>query len=533
MRESPAEADGGGRLRAAVLVCLGVTLAGVFAFAIRHQPRQGDTYVLVRGSSNIIDCLKAGRFSSCNQSIAHAATGPADVGAFPLLQYIPAVALRSIGVSTEWTLRSLTLLSFGSLVAVLAVAYYTLRRVAPPLWAPVVTAALLASPLLYYGQSSLGEELAAATILIAVAAVLLDARPVIVCALVALACLTKETNPPFLFVLAAICAVAPQRGTAARRRRTLSAITIGVVAGVVLNAAFNVFRFGSLQNSAYMQSMYENTKPVVMFRLFVAQWFSPNGGLLWFWLLAPLLIFGVAVVASGRPRWSLQRLAAPIIALLLVGQILLLSTWWMPFGWYAWGPRLVLPLIPALSVAGAAVGAPYATRTMVKILRSRAFIPIVIVAIASGLAQAAVLFDVTAAPKFFAAAARLCSHETGPRGPGTARYYRCLLKGAWSTHPTMLRLGLDGLTKPWGVVVTIAFAGAVTLLFYAARRAATDETPASPSSPSAEPVVIDDAERETGSYDRERTRSRSSSLATLPVAFKGSSSTISNVRGTL
>jgi hypothetical protein len=541
-RESTAITGVGGRVRAAILVCIGVTLAGVFAFAVRRQPLHGDAFVLVRGSSNIIHCVREGRFTSCNNSIAHAANGPADVGAFPLLQYIPSVALRAVGVSMEWTLRALALLSFASLVAVLLVAYYTLRRVAPPLWAPLVTAALLASPLLYYGRSAAGEDLAAAVILAAVAAVLLDARPLVVCALVVFACLTKETNPPFVFALAVICAVAPRRGTAAQRRRMLWVITIGVVAGVALNSAFNVFRFGSLQNSAYMQPALENTKPGLILRLFVAQWFSPNGGLLWFWLLAPALVIGVAVLASGRPRWSVERLAAPAVALLLFGQILLLSTWWQPFGWYAWGPRLVLPLIPAFIVAGAAVAAPYATPATAKLLRSRAFVPVVLVAIASGVAQVAVVFSLGAVPQFFAATAKICSRATGPSGAGTARYYRCLLNSAWLRNPTMLRLGLDGLTKPWGAVVSTAFAVAVALLFYTARRAVSAPESGAPPEPSAqpddridagEPIVVGDAEVEAGDYEPARTRSRSSSFATFPVAFNGSSFTISNVRGTL
>jgi hypothetical protein len=534
VRKSPGTAGIERAMRAAILICVGVVLARVLEIAVRTKSLFGDASRLVDGSSVIVDCVRAGRFSSCNDL-------GRDVGAFPLMQYIPSVALRAVGVSAETTLRVLTLSSFASLVAVLIVAYYTLRRVAPPLWAPIVTAALLASPLLHYGRSSFGEELAAALILGAVAAVLLDAGPVVVCSLIVLACVTKETNPPFVFVLAAICAVAPQRGTAAHRRRMLSMITIGVVAGIALNAAFNVFRYGSLQNAYYVQSAFENTRPSLILRLFFAEWVSPNGGLLWFWPLAILLVVGTAVMARRAPRWSVQQLAAPLVALLLLGQVLLLATWWQPFGWLAWGPRLVLPMIPALMVAGAAVGAPYATPAMAKLLRSRAFVPIVLVAIAGGMAQVGVLFY-PAVTKFFASGADVCSGLSGPTGPGSARYYDCLLRMAWAKHPSMLGLGLDGLTQPRGVVTATALAGAITLLICAARRAASEDMSGEPSEPSSQPggdpendeqVVIEEIEGGTADYERVRTRSRSSSLATFPVAFNGSSITISNVRGTL
>jgi hypothetical protein len=179
---------------------------------------------------------------------------------------------------------------------------------------------------------------------------------------------------------------------------------------------------------------------------------------------------------------------------------------------------------------------------MAKVLRSRAFLPIVLVAIASGIGQVAGLLDLVAVPTFFGAAAQVCARASGPSGAGTARYYRCLLKSAWLRNPTMLRLGLDGLGTPWGVIVVTAFAGAIALLFYAARRAASDSESALPLEPSAEPddrvddretVVVAETEAAPGDYEPARTRSRSSSLATLPVAFNGSSFTISNVRGTL
>jgi hypothetical protein len=472
VRASRPFANDGRMLRIGVVACIAVTLAGVLWFAAHRPPVHGDTANLVRGSSTIIDCIRDGRFSGCDNTFTNQTGAVRYVGEFPLLQYLVATPLRGVGVTTETTLRVLTLLSFVSLVAILVLAYHTLRRLAPPLWPPLGVAAILAGPLLYYAQSPLGEELAAAVILGAVAAVLLDARPVVMCTLLVLACFTKETNPPFLLVLAALCAIARPCAIAADRRRTLVQITLSIGAGIVLNALFNVFRYGTWKNADYTRSDLVNTKLPVMWRIFVAQWFSPNGGIMWFWLLAPLLLIALAAMATGRPR-NLQRLSVPIVGAILLAQMVVLSMWWQPFGWYAWGPRLVLPFIPALLVSACVLAAPYATRGMAALLRGRAFVPVVLVAVASGITQAVALFSGPSVSRFFGSDPGFC--KVAPAVRGSSRYYHCLLMTAWSKRPWMLRLGLHGATKPGGVVVGVAFAAAVTLLLYIARRAAVRE----------------------------------------------------------
>ena len=146
----------------------------------------------------------------CDKYFAKHPTADSKIGvaAFPLFQYLPAIPLRAMQVSLESTLRVLVWLNALSLVFIVGLSYLTLRRHAPPLWAPLVTVALIASPLLWYGKVAFGEELAAALILAVVAAALADVRPAALLVLVVLASITKETNPPFVFLLAATCVFA-------------------------------------------------------------------------------------------------------------------------------------------------------------------------------------------------------------------------------------------------------------------------------------------------------------------------------------
>ena len=451
-------------------VCVLAILAGIARNAYDVPAFHGDSAELVLGSTGITHCLAARHFTNCNELLAHwtARDAVSDVGPFPLLQYLIAVPLQVLGVSKEWTLRLLVWVSFASLVTIFALVYGTLRRLAPPLWAPLATLAILASPLLAYGQSPYGEELAAAVILAAIVSVLVGARLGMIAVLVVLAGVTKETNPPFVFALAAICVLARTQAGDPVRWRRLAVITIGTATSIVLNFGFNLFRYGRLGNAVYTRSQLFVPNVPTFGRLFVAQWLAPNGGLLWFWPLALAFTFGLSVVALRRRQslsWS--AIATPVLALLLVGQVALLSTWWAPFGWYAWGPRLILPIIPALVVAGSTLAAPYATPLVARVLRSRLLPLLAAGTIAIGLAQIEVVFHGLAVSQFFARA--ICR---GSLEVSKTAYYRCLNDTAWTKRPWMLQLGMHGLDSARGWLAAVLFVVAVAALLYMARRAA-------------------------------------------------------------
>jgi hypothetical protein len=249
-------------------------------------------------------------------------------------------------------------------------------------------------------------------------------------------------------------------------------IAIGTAAGVALNAGFNIVRFGTVRNTEYMRTELYAPNVRVFGRLFSAQWFAPNGGLAWFWPLAPLLVITIAIACSRRGGpMSWQRVAVPVVAALLIGQVALLATWWAPFGWYAWGPRLVLPLVPAILVAACVLGARDATAGFARFLTGRWLMPGGLATIVVGLPQAVVVFHGLAVSQFFSHP--LCV-GTGVLVAPT-RYYDCLLRTAWSKRPWMLQLGMHGLSSPQGWFVATAFVGAIVSLLAVARNAARDE----------------------------------------------------------
>ena len=461
-------------IRAVALASLAGIVGAVVWAAVSRPPLHGDSNVLVHSAGEMVHCLRHRRFTHCDTLVVrHGSTiRTQPIGPFALLQYIPAIALRAVRVSNESTLRILVALNAMSLVAILALARRTLNRLAPPLWAPLVTVVLLASPLLYYGRVAFGEELAAAMILAAVVAVLGDARSVVVATMVALACITKETNPPFVLALTALCVLARTSEKDPTRRRLLVSILAGTAIGIALSAGFNIFRYGTVGNWNYDRGALHAPNAGVVGRVFATEWLAPNAGLAWFWPLMPVLIFTIASVGlrrSGPLSW--RRVAGSAVAALLVAQVALLATWFSPFGWYAWGPRLVLPLVPALLVAACVLGARDATRLIARFVTSRALLPATMVAVVVGLPQALVVFHGVAVSDFFSHP--VCVHA----GVMTARtrYYECLVRTAWSKRPWMLQLGMHGWDSPPALFIAIAFVSAIVSLVWIARRAAIVE----------------------------------------------------------
>jgi hypothetical protein len=157
-------------------------------------------------------------------------------------------------------------------------------------------------------------------------------------------------------LLGVVCALArcPRGATAKevwrqeRRRFAVSATGIGL--GVLLSIGLNLFRFGKPYNVAYLGEAALGPPLRTQVRLFAALWLAPNAGLLFFWPLFVAAVMSVPFIVQRyssakqtgvlRPYWGL--------VFLLVLATGLCAQWWAPFGWWAWGQRLMIPWLPAI-----------------------------------------------------------------------------------------------------------------------------------------------------------------------------------------
>lgn len=121
-----------------------------------------------------------------------------------------------------------------------------------------------------------------------------------------------------------------------------------VLLGLVLSLAYNSFRFGSVLPVAYMQEAAQTAPSLAQsLEFFFGSIMSPNGGVVIFWGL-PFTVALVGWLIRGLRVDLPTGLLAAIAALL---SCLAFARWWAPFGWDAWGDRLMIQPMLAILVA--------------------------------------------------------------------------------------------------------------------------------------------------------------------------------------
>lgn len=224
--------------------------------------------------------------------------------------------------------------------------------------------------LVAYSVQTFSELLAAAVLMsLVIAGLCADRASLYLLPLAVVATISKETAAPFVlaFGLAAII-LSPARP--ALRRRAVVLLIIGVALGLLLNISFNVFKYGTFLNHAYLSE--PRSSHLMAAINVVALLVSPNAGIVWFWpgvaiaggILVTRIRRGMRFAKMDRQVPNRRRVlaAAVITTSAFLAYVVSLSLWWDPTGWYSWGPRLLLPaaaptIVLALAcIAGAGLG---------------------------------------------------------------------------------------------------------------------------------------------------------------------------------
>jgi hypothetical protein len=374
-----------------------------------------------------------------------------------------------------------SLLAFGGVLALMLLIGARLRAS----WvAPLLVLTALASPLLYYSASTFGESLATFLILLATVACLLRAPPLAIAAAVLAAGTTKETIWPFLAILGGVALWATPIARAALARRHWVGLGVGVFAAIVTHAAFDYWRWGTLTNKNYTRDFFTVPDYVLSAKIALSMWGAPNAAIpLWWPLAAALLLAALMIAFSGlrgaardRRGW-LPAATAVFLALVQTG---LLSRWFAPFGWNAWGPRLALPLLPALVLLVVVCHADQLQRGVAAVAATRLRLAAAAaLVLALVVPQVAILHQDEALAKLFnpnpACAPGL--NPVGDSGP----YYHCLFYRSWHMHLTLLD-SLPGATRTASAsVLLIVVLAACAGLVLAVARGVRSEAPASSS----------------------------------------------------
>lgn len=438
----------------------------------------GDTMRLIPGTETLATCLGDGTLVACGFWPELTTDGQmSPIGPYPLLQYLPDLAAYGAGASRTDRAQLLALLSGFAVGVIVAVFWLVLRRIGPFAWRWALLVCVVAGPVLAYGSSTWGEMLASALLALLVAATILPAHPVLVGLATLGAALTKETAYPFVVAvgLTGLLLARQRSGSGVRRHAAWGGA--GLAVGLVAASLFNVIRFGSIANTNYLQPEFRTPTVGRAFEFGAGLFVAPNGGILVFWPLATLVMSALLLVPIGRvaARRLLVRDAWVAFALVavIVGLVAGLATWWAPFGWIAWGPRLSLPwVMPLLLLGTVAYGrllTPFAARLLQPRWRA---VGIAAVTFVVTLPHVGYLWRPEQTLEFFTVSTGSCP-ATG--SITSESYYDCVREEMWTRHPIVLD-ALSGLRTVGGgltaLAVAAALAGAVALFRDESRRAA-------------------------------------------------------------
>lgn len=319
----------------------GIGAAGLtMLLALAHSVVvEGDTTWVLVGADEILRCLAGERPRPCR-----------GVGQWPLLQFLPALPLAAAGVALAEIGKLLAYLSIASFVGLLVVTWRCVgerSRVTASLGIVV----LVSGELVYYANRSFGEMTAAFLGVCLVAACLRGRRPGQVGLWAFLCSLTKESSFPFLALLGGLCLIARDsrespRVLLRRERASLAGLASGLGLGLAATLGMNLFRFGVPHNVEYLGNLAWTGPLSTQLQHLAALWIAPNVGFVFFWPLFVLVLATVAVLLwrDRAPRRAWLPLAGTLVVLALLS--LFLARWWAPYGWWAWGSRLILPWVP-------------------------------------------------------------------------------------------------------------------------------------------------------------------------------------------
>jgi hypothetical protein len=422
----------------------------------------GDTPFVLDGTNALLGCLSDRDFVSCRMSEQLNYWGlMSPMGDWPLLQYIPDLASVGLGIDEHNDReRILSLLSVAGVAGSVGLAWLVLRRVGQAAWFWGFLLVALSGPIIAYGRSTAGEALATGLLVCLVAATTLRAPPPVVALAALAACLTKETAYPFVAALGVLGLVLARRRTGESIRSHVVWGAAGTAVAIVLASLFNVVRFGSVFNTNYLQPELHTPGIARKLEYALAIFVSPSGGLAFFWPAAVAVLVAACVAPLVLRRVRDRRPALVLLAVTLALAIGFAS-WFTPFGWGGYGPRLatpwVFPLVLLALVAYGDVVGELAGRFLAPLWR--AFLVLAVV-VALALPHVGYLWKTSSIGGFFAQTP--CD---APYRVGVAEFHACQHKQIWFDRPMPL-YAVKGVTTRGGAVTSLLLAaGLASCLF--------------------------------------------------------------------
>ena len=414
------------------LVILLVCSLGFFYF--KQVPIfSGDTAALSQSARALVACLENGQFRGC-----------AGTNQFGLPQHIPAMFLAWKGLddtSIVFILSCLNILALGILARIIykSVAISPIAKV-------LIGMTLIIGPIIAYGPYSFGEAISTLAYVGLVVAIF-ERKYYRLVFFMVLAVTSRETAFVSIALLTGAIPLSDSNRSRHELRQMLLAIYGSMLFGIVCLLSFNVWKFNTWRNMTHMDPILRTPGLRLKLESAIGIVFSPNGGLVPYWFLGAVVALGIPFLGlmnrnlSARKRFSYLLLISGFLA-----QVAILSSWYAPYGWVAWGPRLVIPT----TAMGATICLIIVSQdqevlrhlSQFKLLR----LPVGILGIVTFIPTVGFLQNPTRTMSWFSGGQSAVCPTPAIIQLDQAYYFKCLFHGSWKTDPSLWYQGLSTFT---------------------------------------------------------------------------------------
>ena len=409
------------------IITISLTTFVVAVIINRGLSHEGDTVVLVDSANALVKCFRSRQFNGCPGSYH-----------FGLIQHIPAFAMQMAGLSSKTTVEVLGQINLVIFPLFVASLWLFLK----PALRPYGVLLVFAGPLVVYAGSSFAELLQSVVFVYFAVAVFRKNRTLILMMGI-LAASTRESA--FIALLLVVVAIAVSDGWREVVREKLQILWgfTGVFLGLILIEIFNLWRFDSLTNPTYSSPQLFTHQLSTNLSSFFGLWFAPGGGVVVFWFASGLICLFVPVLSLWQKS---QRKTESSIAILvnLTLATAALAMWFSPFGWNAWGPRLLIPTVAMIGFATLLLFEKVVGELQKFYSKHRiAYAGISLLVVISAIPSYGVVLQPSSFHRFFmpdATCPKLMIIQND-----SDYFYRCLSHMMWRTDQSLWGLGMGGV----------------------------------------------------------------------------------------
>jgi hypothetical protein len=415
----------------APLILLACSLA---FFYFKQLPiLSGDTFALSQSARALVACFENGQFRGC-----------AGTNQFGLPQHVPAMFLAWKGLDDTSIVFILSCLNVLALVVLARIVFKSVAIA--PIAKVLIGMTLVIGPIIAYGPYSFGEAISTLAYVGLVVAIF-EKKYCRLIFFMLLAVTSRETAFVSIALMTSAILVFDSNRTRRELRQMLLAIYGSMLLGIVCLFSFNVWKFNTWQNLPHMDPVLRTPGLRLKLESAIGIILSPNGGLVPYWFLGAVVALGIPFLGlknrrlSARKRFSFLLLIAGLVA-----QVAILSSWYAPYGWVAWGPRLIIPT----TAMGATICLVIVFRdeevlrhlSQFKLLR----LPISVLGIVTLIPTVGFLQNPTRTMSWFSGGQSTVCPTPAIIQLDQAYYFKCLIHGSWKMDPSLWYQGLSSFT---------------------------------------------------------------------------------------